>query len=79
LAHAIEIWEMVGEKQTIYTAACLACGWIGEDEYTRSGAEADGRDHEAGIRPPWVIEPGRRPAGWEGDPRSRPHDRPAGG
>jgi hypothetical protein len=69
--HVVEIWEMVGAERTIYTAACLACGWIGVDEYTRLGAEADGRDHEAGIRPPWIWEPGQRPERRDGDPRSR--------
>jgi len=31
MACIIEIWTMVGEQQTLYTPACLTCGWIGSD------------------------------------------------
>jgi hypothetical protein len=56
-AHAVEIWTMVGETQTLYTPSCLSCGWIGSDG-TRPEAEEEGRMHERGERHPWQIAPG---------------------
>jgi hypothetical protein len=55
---------MVGEQRTIYTPACLSCGWIGSDG-TRLEAEREGEMHERGERQPWQMAPHQRP-GWEG-------------
>ena len=63
---------MVGEQGTLYTPACLFCGWIGSDG-TRPEAEAEGGMHERGERQPWIMAPGQTPA-WESQPRSRPVD-----
>jgi hypothetical protein len=46
-----EIWTMVGEKETLYTPACLSCGWIGSDG-TMAEAEHEGGMHERGERHP---------------------------
>jgi hypothetical protein len=70
MACLVEIWTLVGEKQTLYTPSCLTCGWVGGDG-SRVEAEAEGRMHERGERQPWQIVPGQA-AGWEGDQRSRP-------
>jgi hypothetical protein len=51
----IEIWTMVGEQQTLYTPACLNCGWIGSDG-TMPEAEAEGAMHERGERRPWQLD-----------------------
>jgi hypothetical protein len=59
----IEIWTMVGEQRTLYTPACLNCGWIGSDG-TMPEAEAEGAMHERGERRPWQMAPGQEP-GWE--------------
>jgi hypothetical protein len=58
----IEIWTMVGEQRTLYTPACLNCGWIGSDG-TMPEAEAEGAMHERGERRPWQMAPGQEP-GW---------------
>jgi hypothetical protein len=63
-AHTVEIWEMVGEKQTLYSPACLSCGWYGSDG-TRAEAEAEARMHERGKVQPWIMQAGQE-AGWEG-------------
>jgi hypothetical protein len=72
MAVYIEIWTMVGERGTIYSPACLYCGWCGGDG-TRAEAKADARMHECGERQPWQMAPRQKP-GWEGDPRSRTAD-----
>lgn len=41
---------MVGETRTLYTPACLTCGWHGEGG-TRLEAEDEGRVHEHGRSP----------------------------
>lgn len=61
---------MVGEQQTVYTPACLSCGWIGSDG-TRLDAEREGAMHERGERQPWQMAPHQRP-GWESAPDGRP-------
>jgi hypothetical protein len=61
---------MVGEQGTLYTPACLTCGWIGSDG-TMAEAEYEGGMHERGERQPWIMAPGQR-VGWEGEPRSQP-------
>ena len=71
VAHTVELWEMVGEKRTIFTPACLSCGWIGADG-PRLKAEEQGRRHEAGEVPPWIVAPGRRPAGKREGSGARP-------
>jgi hypothetical protein len=50
----IEIWTMVGEQRTLYTPACLNCGWIGSDG-TMPEAEDEGAMHERGERRPWQL------------------------
>jgi hypothetical protein len=61
---------MRGEQLTIFTAACLSCGWVGDDG-TRAAAEHEIKMHERGERHPWHLAPGQVP-GWEGEPRNRP-------
>jgi hypothetical protein len=56
-AHIVELWEMVGDSRTIYTPACLNCGWIGGDG-TRLEAETEAGMHERGERQPWHLGPG---------------------
>jgi hypothetical protein len=58
----MELWETIGEARTIYTPACLACGWIGSDG-TYAEAEAEGQMHERGERQPWQLPPGT-PSPW---------------
>jgi hypothetical protein len=60
---------MVGERRTLYTPACLNCGWIGSDG-TMPEAEGEGAMHERGERRPWQMAPGQEP-GWEAS-RDRP-------
>jgi hypothetical protein len=71
VSHAIELWEMIGDERTIFTAACLSCGWVGGDTRHRLDALVEGRRHEDGLREPWQMAPGEH-SGWDGDPRSRP-------
>lgn len=73
MACIIDYWETKGEKQTLYTPACLSCGWIGSDG-TMAEAEREGAMHARGEVHPWIMQPGQKP-GWEGDPRSRHPDR----
>ena len=68
--HVIEYWPMVGERQTLWTPACLNCGWYGSDGM-RAEAEEEAAMHERGEVQPWIMQPGQKPA-WEGDPRSSP-------
>lgn len=70
-SHIVELWEMVGEARTVYTPACLVCGWIGGDG-SRAEAEREGRMHERGERQPWQLEPGTATAWRPGDPATRP-------
>jgi hypothetical protein len=70
LSHVVELWEMVGETGTVYTPACLSCGWIGGDG-PRVEAEREGRMHERGERQPWRPEPGNAPDWRPGDPTMR--------
>ena len=55
--HLIEIWEAEGERDTLCTAFCLVCGWMGGDA-TRGDAEAEAEMHERGERHPWQLAPG---------------------
>jgi len=49
LPHIVEIWETMGPKGTVHTAAatCLACGWFGEGREMRPVAAAEGEAREA--------------------------------
>jgi len=70
--HVIEIWEMVGDKRTIYTPVCLSCGWFGSDG-TMVEAQGEIEMHERGERPPWVHDPSQPIVPWRpGDPTTRP-------
>ncbi|HTR74554.1 MAG TPA: hypothetical protein VMH33_04765 [Solirubrobacterales bacterium] len=61
---------MQGEAGTLWTPACLSCGWVGTGG-PRRAAEAEGSRHEADEAAPIVIarrpvanhrrSPGRRP------------------
>ncbi|HEX4307196.1 MAG TPA: hypothetical protein VHZ54_14265 [Solirubrobacterales bacterium] len=56
--HIIEIWEMVDDRRkTIYTAACLSCGWTGEATSSHPVAVRRGEEHEAGLGPPRPPDP----------------------
>ena len=70
VSHQVELWEMVGDGRTIFTPACLACGWIGGDTLHRRDADAEGRRHEEGKREPWQLAVGEH-SEWDGDPRGR--------
>ena len=67
----VELWEMRSDDRTLWTPACLSCGWVGSDTHRRAAAVADGRRHEEGLRDPWQMAAGEH-SGWDGDPRSRP-------
>ena len=62
MACTIELWERRGEQGTQWTAACVECGWVGDDT-THSQAVTDGEMHERGEYHPWQIPDGeiRRP------------------
>ena len=65
MPHLVELWEMRGDRRTIFTPACLNCGWVGSDTTRRAAAVADGRLHEDGGRHPWQLAPGERRT-WDG-------------
>jgi hypothetical protein len=69
-SHVIELWEMVGETRTLFTPACLNCGWVGSDG-TRGEAEEEGLMHERGERHPWQLRPGSATPWRPGDPTTR--------
>jgi hypothetical protein len=76
MAHSIELWETKGEKTTMVTTVCLACGWH-EGDGTRAKAETEAGMHDRGERYPWQLAPGEAkpwrpgcPVGSESPPRT---------
>jgi hypothetical protein len=71
---------MVGEKGTLYSPACLTCGWCGGDG-TRAEAETEAAMHQRGERHPWRRSADRRTlaTGRPDDARSVLIKRRAGG
>jgi hypothetical protein len=61
---------MKGVRRTLWTPACLACGWQGGDG-TRVEAEAEARMHERGERMPWQRLPGEASEWAPGAPNGR--------
>lgn len=70
MAHIVEIWEMRGDDGTLWTPACLSCGWVGTDG-PRAAAVVAAARHEADESAGAATV---RPAG--GIPRSLDRRRP---
>lgn len=75
MPHIVEIWDMEGDGGTVWTPACLSCGWVGTGG-PRPAAETEAALHEAGESASIVIagKPAAGPRRSSGPRGRRPTD-----